>query len=380
MTDTTDLTDDQRAMQDSVRDFVRGEVTPYAADWDREAKVPLDTISKLGEMGYMGVTVPGEWGGSGADFMSYVLLTEDLSYGDAGLCNLVNATNSFANNVLAFGTDAQKETFLRPVASGRQIACMLLSEPQAGSDAANLLTRAVRDGDHYVIDGSKCFVTSGRSAKMSIVVAVTDPSAGKRGISAFIVPTDTPGYHVLRAEKKLGHRANDTCQVALEGMVVPAANLLGELGAGLKIALSGLEAKRIIVAAQAIGVAQAAFDAALRYAKDRKAFGKVIIEHQAVAFTLAEMATEIEVARQMCHFAARIKQRGRPCAKEASMAKLYASQMCERVCSAAIKMHGGYGFLNDYPVEKYYRDAMVFQLYDGTNEIQKMLISREIAK
>ncbi|MDQ2734643.1 MAG: acyl-CoA dehydrogenase family protein [Pseudomonadota bacterium] len=380
ITEATDLTDDQLAMQDSVRDFVRGEVTPHAADWDREAKVPLDTIRRLGEMGYMGVTVPSEWGGSGADFMSYVLLTEELAYGDAGLCNLVNATNSFANNVLAFGTERQKETFLRPVASGKQIACMLLSEPQAGSDAANLLTRAVRKGDNYMIDGSKCFVTSGRSAKVAIVVAVTEPSAGKRGISAFIVPTDTPGYYVLRAEKKLGHRANDTCQVALEGMVVPAENLLGELGTGLTIALSGLEAKRIVVAAQAIGVAQAAFDAALRYAKDRKAFGKAIIEHQAVAFTLAEMATEIEVARQMCHFAARIKGRGIPCAKEASMVKLYASQMCERVCSAAIKMHGGYGFLNDYPVEKYYRDAMVFQLYDGTNEIQKMLISRELAK
>lgn len=374
------LTSDQVAMQDMARDFVRREIAPHAAQWDRDAEVPMQTLRRLGELGYFGVCVPPQWDGSGADFMSYVLLTEELAYGDAGVCNTVNATNSFANNVLAYGTDTQRELYLRPVAAGLQIACMLLSEPQAGSDAANLRTRAVRRGDKYVINGSKCFITSGATAQVSLVIAVTDPEAGKKGISAFIVPTGTPGYTVVRTEHKLGHRSNDTCQIVLEDMEVPAADMLGQPGEGLKIALSGLEAKRVIVAAQAVGVAQAALDAALRYAGEREAFGKKIFDHQAVAFALADMATEVEVARQMCHHAARLKQAGVRCVREASMAKLYASQMCERVCSQAIKVHGGYGFLNDFPVEKYYRDAMVFQLYDGTNEIQKLLISRELAR
>lgn len=377
---STMMNEQQAAMRDMAREFVRREIVPRAADWDRRAEVPVDAIRQLGDLGYMGVCVPTEWGGAGADFFSYVLVTEELSYGDAGLCNLVNATNSFTSNVLAFGTEKQKDLFLRPVAAGQHVACMLLSEPQAGSDAANLRTRAELRGDRYVINGSKCFVTSGLTAQISLVIAVTDPSAGKRGISAFLVPTDSPGYQVIRTEHKLGHRSNDTCQIALEGMEVPGDHMLGLPGDGLRIALAGLEAKRIIVAAQAVGVAQAAFDAAWRYAQQRQAFGKPIIEHQAVAFALAEMATEVEVARQMCHYAARLKQQGLRCAKEASMAKLHASQMAERVCSAAIKVHGGYGFLNDFPVEKYYRDAMVFQLYDGTNEIQKLLISRELGK
>ena len=374
------LTAEQAAMQDMAREFVRREIAPHAAQWDRDAEVPLQTLRRLGELGYFGVCVPPQWGGSGADFMSYVRLTEELAYGDAGLCNTVNATNSFANNVLAFGTQAQCERYLRPVASGGQIACMLLSEPQSGSDAANLRTRAVLRGDKYVISGSKCFITSGATAQVALIIAVTDPEAGKKGISAFLVPTDTPGYTVVRTEHKLGHRSNDTCQIALEDVEVPAGDMLGEPGEGLRIALSGLEAKRVIVAAQSVGVAQAALDAALCYAHEREAFGKKIFEHQAVAFALADMATEVEVARQMCHHAARLKQAGVRCVREASMAKLYASQMCERVCSQAIKIHGGYGFLNDFPVEKYYRDAMVFQLYDGTNEIQKLLISRELAR
>jgi butyryl-CoA dehydrogenase len=373
------MTDDQSAMRDMARDFVRNEVVPHAAEWDRQATVPMATLRQLGELGFFGMQVPTEWGGSGADFLSYIYVTEEMSYGDAGLCNTVNATNSFANNVLAFGTEEQKDRFLRPVATGRHVACMLLSEPQAGSDAANLRTQAVKQGDKYVINGSKCFITSGATAQVSLVVAVTDPAAGKRGISTFIVPTDTPGYTVIRKEMKLGHRSNDTCQVSLDNLEVPASALLGQLGDGLKISLSGLEAKRVVVAAQAVGLAQAAFDAALRYSQERETFGKKIFEHQAVAFTLAEMATELEVARQMCYHAAKLKQSGVRCVKEASMAKLFASQMSERVCSAALKMHGGYGFLNDFPVEKYYRDAMVFQLYDGTNEIQKLLISRELA-
>jgi butyryl-CoA dehydrogenase len=375
----TQITDDQRAIRDMARDYVRSKVIPNAAEWDRESTVPIATLLQLGELGFFGMQVPIEWGGAGADFLSAIYATEELSYGDAGICNTVNATNSFANNLLAFGTQEQKDRFLRPVASGRDVACMLMSEPQAGSDAANLRTRAVKVGDKYVINGSKCFITSGATAHVSLVVAVTDPAAGKKGISAFIVPTDTPGYNVIRKELKLGHRSNDTCQISLDNLEVPASALLGQLGDGLKIALSGLEAKRVIVAAQAVGLAQAAFDAALRYSKERETFGKKIFEHQAVAFTLAEMATDLEVARQMCYHAASLKQSGVRCVKEASIAKLFASQMSERVCSAALKMHGGYGFLNDFPVEKYYRDAMVFQLYDGTNEIQKLLISRELA-
>jgi alkylation response protein AidB-like acyl-CoA dehydrogenase len=372
------MTDEQIAMRDMVRNFVREEVIPHAAEWDRQHIVPKETLEKLGGFGFFGVGIPAEWGGAGADFFSYLYLTEELSYGDAGICNTINATNSFANNLSAFGTAQQKERYLRPVAEGRQIACMLLTEPQAGSDAANLRARAERRGDRYVINGSKLFITSGATAKISLVVAVSDPAAGRRGISAFIVPTDTPGYTVVREELKLGHRTNDTCQISLENVEVPAENLLGELGDGLKIALSGLETKRIVVAAQAVGLAQRAFDEALRYSQERETFGKKISQHQAVAFTLAEMATDLECARQLYHHAARLKDAGIRCVREASMAKLFASQMSERVCSAALKMHGGYGFLNDFPLEKLYRDAMVFQLYDGTNEIQKLLISREL--
>lgn len=375
----TGMTEDQRAMRDFARDFVRDHVLPQAAGWDREARVPSETLAQLGSFGFFGVMIPLDWGGAGGDFFSYIYLTEELSYGDAGLCNTINATNSFANNILAFGTEAQKEKYLRPVAEGRHIACMLLSEPQAGSDAANLRTRAELRGDRYVINGSKVFITSGATAQISLVIAVTDPGAGKKGISAFIVPTDTPGYTVVRKELKLGHRSNDTCQISLDNVEVPAENLLGNLGDGLKIALLGLEAKRVIVAAQAVGLASRAFDAALSYSREREAFGKKIIEHQAVSFTLAEIATELECARQLCYHAGRLKAAGMRCVREASMAKLFASQMSERVCSAALKMHGGYGFLNDFPVEKLYRDAMVFQLYDGTNEIQKILISRELA-
>jgi alkylation response protein AidB-like acyl-CoA dehydrogenase len=375
----TEMTEEQRAMRDVARDFVRDHVLAQAAEWDREARVPSETLAQLGTFGFFGVMIPLDWGGAGGDFFSYIYLTEELSYGDAGLCNTINATNSFANNVLAFGTESQKEKYLRPVAEGRHIACMLLSEPQAGSDAANLRTRAESCDGRYVINGSKVFITSGATAQISLVIAVTDPGAGKKGISAFIVPTDTPGYTVVRKELKLGHRSNDTCQISLDDVEVPAENLLGNLGDGLRIALSGLEAKRVIVAAQAVGLASRAFDAALSYARERETFGKKIIDHQAVSFTLAEMATDLECARQLCYHAGRLKAAGLRCVREASMAKLFASQMSERVCSAALKMHGGYGFLNDFPVEKLYRDAMVFQLYDGTNEIQKILISRELA-
>ena len=375
----SEFTEEQTAIRDMTQEFVRTEVTPFALEWDAAAAVPDKAVRKAGGLGLFGITMAQEWGGAGADFLAYVLATEELAYGDAGFCNMINATNSFGIKIQEFGTAAQKERYLRPVASGDALGCMLLTEPQAGSDAANLRTRAVRMGDNYLISGSKALITSGQAARYACIIAVTDPDAGKKGISAFLVPTDRPGYEVLRFERKLGHRTNQTCQIELENLEVPEEDMLGEPGQGLKVALSGLEAGRIAVAAQAIGVARAALEAALGYANEREAFGRKIFGHQAVAFQLAEMATQIEVARSMCHRAARLKQARAHCIKEASMSKLFASQMAEQVCSAALQIHGGYGFIADYRVEKFYRDARVFQIYDGTNEVQKIIISRELA-
>lgn len=373
------FTTEQIALRDMTRAFVQREVMPFAAEWDREERVPLDTVLKLGALGLFGVCAPPEWDGAGADFLAYMLMTEVLAYGDAGICNMVNAANSFGAKVCDSGTDAQKEKFLRPVSSGQALGCLLMTEPHAGSDAAAMRTRAIRHGDTYVLNGAKCFITSGRSAEYAVIFAVSDPDAGRRGLSAFLTRTGRPGYRVVRQETKLGHRSNDTCQIALEDLEIPASDLLGAPGDGLRIALAAMDSTRVAAAAQAIGVARAAHDAALAYARERQAFGKPIIEHQAVAFRLAEMATQIEVARQMCHHVARLKSAGVRCVKEASMAKLFASEMSERVCSAAIQIHGGYGYVADFPVEKYYRDARVFQIYDGTNEVQKILISRELA-
>lgn len=375
----TELTEEQRAIRETTRAFVAREVTPNALAWDEAGRIPTGAIQAAGQLGLFGIAMPQEFGGGGADFMSYVLATEELAYGDAGFANMINATNSYCLKIRDFGTPAQKKTYLEPVARGRAIACMLLTEPQAGSDAANLKTRAVRHGDKWCISGTKTFVTSGRSAGFACILAVTDPAAGRRGISAFLTRAGGPGWHVAREERKLGHRTNETCQVVLDGLEVDADAMLGAPGEGLKVALQGLDSGRIIVAAQSIGVARAAFDAANAYAREREAFGKTLVEHQAIAFQLAEMATGIEVARAMCHHAARLKQAQAHCIKEASMAKLFASQMAEKVCSVAIQVHGGYGFVADYRVEKYYRDARVFQIYDGTNEVQKILIARELA-
>ena len=375
------LSEQQIAIRDMARDFARREITPFAADWDRREHVPLDTLARMGALGLMGVCVPAAWGGAGADFVSYVLAMEEIAYGDAGIANMMAATNSPYNAaILAYGTDAQKEKFLRPAASGGALAAFLLSEPQVGSDAANLATRAVRRGDHYVIDGMKNFITSGQSAGLAMIFAVTDPAAGKNGISCFLARTGTVGYRVARLEKKLGHRTCDTCQIVLDGLAVPAADMLGPPGAGLCVALSSLDGGRIGVAAQSVGVARAAFDAALAYARVRVTFGKPLIEHQAVAFQLADMSPRIEAARQLYLHAARLKDSGGGSPKEASMAKLFPSEMAEDVTSAALQIHGGYGFLNDYPVEKLYRDMRVFQIYDGPSEIQRMLIARELAK
>jgi butyryl-CoA dehydrogenase len=373
------FSEDQIAIRDMTRQFVKSEVVPYAAEWDRESRISPEVVKNAGALGLFGVSMPAEWGGAGADFKSYVLAVEELAAGDAGLCNMICATNSYGFKVRDYGTDDLKKRFLEPVARGEALGCMLLSEPHAGSDAANIKTRAVRKGDKYVLNGTKVFVTSGKSAGYACIIAVTDPEAGRAGISAFLTKTHRPGYEVLRIEHKLGHRSNETCQIALDNLEIPAEDMLGNPGDGLRIAFSGLDSGRIAVAAQAIGVARAAFEAALGYSQEREAFGKKIFNHQAIGFKLAEMSMEIEVARAMCHHAADLKQSQVRCVKEASISKLFASQMSERVCSAAIQVYGGYGFINDYPVEKYYRDARVYQIYDGTNEVQKILISRELA-
>jgi butyryl-CoA dehydrogenase len=373
------LSEQQISIRDMAREFARREIVPFAAEWDRRHQVPLATIAKMFEAGLMGVCVPPEWGGAGADFVSYVLAMEQIAYGDAGIANVMAANNSpVAAAILAFGNDDQKARFLRPVASEGALAAFLLSEPDAGTDAAAIRTRARRDGEEYVIDGAKCFITSGGSADIAMIFAVTDPAAGKSGVSCFLVHTRTSGYVVTRRESKLGHRSNDTCQIVLEGLRIPAGDMMGRPGEGLKIALSALDTGRIGVAAQAVGVAQAAFDTTLSYARERRTFGKAIINHQAIGFMLAEMATRLESARQLYLHAAVLKGTGRPCIKQASMAKLFAAEMAEFVTSSAIQIHGGYGFLTDFPVEKYYRDQRVFQIYDGTNEVQKMLIAREL--
>lgn len=374
------LSEEQRAIQGSARAFAQGEIKPYAADWDRAGGAPRAIYRALGELGLMGVCVPAEYGGSGADFVSYVLAMEEISAADCGIANMMAANNSpVAAAIVKHGSDAQKDAYLPKLCSGAYVGAILLTEPQAGSDAANLLTRAQFDGEGYVISGTKQFITGGATADVGIIVAVTDPGAGKRGITCFLTPTDKIGYEVTRKENKLGHRTNDTCQIQLNEMRVPASAVLGEIGRGLGIALGHLSAGRIGVAAQAVGTARGSYEHALQFARERETFGKPIVEHQAVAFMLAEMATEIEVARQMTLHAARLEAAGEPSIREASMAKLFASEMSERVCSKAIQIHGGYGYVNDYPVEKYYRDARVLQIYEGTSEVQKIVIARQIA-
>jgi alkylation response protein AidB-like acyl-CoA dehydrogenase len=372
--------EEQRHIRDAARAFAQKEIVPHAAQWDRDCTVPVDVLRAMGPLGLMGMCVAPEWGGAGADFVSYALATEEIAAGDCGLCNMMCVNNSPNCAMLdEHGTGAQKERFLRPLASGRQSSAFLLTEPQAGSDASALTTRAVKKGDRYVIHGTKQFITAGRSADLAFIVAVTDPSAGKRGMSMFVTPTGVAGYRVAREESKLGHRAADTCQIALEGLEVPEENMIGMPGAGYRIALAYLENGRIGVAAQAVGVARAAFEAALRYARVREAFGKPIIDHQGVAFRLADMATKLEAARQLTLHAAALKDAGRPCLQEASMAKVFASDAAERICSDAIQVHGGYGYLNDFPVEKYWRDARVLSIYEGTNDIQRMVIGRTLA-
>jgi hypothetical protein len=374
------LSPEQQLVQDTMRAFARDELAPHAAQWDREHRFPREALRALGGLGALGMVVPERYDGAGMDYVSLAVALEEIAAGDGATSTIVSVQNSVVcGPINAFGSEAQKERWLRPLARGDQLGCFCLTEPHTGSDAAAIATRAGRRGDAYVLNGVKQFITTGKNADVAVVFAVTDKGAAKKGISAFIVDTKTPGYVVARVEDKLGQRASDTAQILFEDCEVPAANLLGREGDGYRIALANLEAGRIGIAAQAVGMARAALEAALAYARERQAFGKPIIEHQAVNFRLADMATEIEAARQLILHAAALRDEGAACLKEASMAKLFASEMAERVCSAAIQVHGGYGYVNDFPVERIYRDVRVCQIYEGTSDIQRLVIGRALA-
>lgn len=374
------LTDEQRMIRDMARAFAAGQLAPNAAAWDRDGTFPVDAVQGMGELGLLGMIVPEEWGGSGADTLTHAVALEEIAAGDGACSTIMAVHNSVAClPVLNFGSEAQKEKFLRPLATGKMLGGFALTEPTAGSDAGAIQTRAWKVGNKYVLNGTKQFITSGKNADLVIVFAKTDPEAGSKGMSAFIVPTDTPGYRVASVEHKMGQRASDTCQIVFEEMELTPDLLLGEEGEGYRIALSNLEGGRIGIAAQAIGMARSAYEHAVAYAKERESFGKPIIEHQAVIFRLAEMRTKIEAARQLTHHAARLRDSGAPCLSEAAMAKLFASEMAEEVCSDAIQIHGGYGYLQDFPVERIYRDVRVTKIYEGTSDIQKLIIGRDIA-
>ncbi len=374
------LPEDHRAIQDAIRTFVQAEIAPKAAAWDKSHAFPAAELKGLAAMGCYGVAVPAEWDGAGLDYLALAVILEEIAAGDGATSTVISVNNCPCCSILmAFGNDDQKTRFLKPLARGDMLGAFCLTEPHVGSEAGGLKTTAVRDGDEYVLNGVKQFITSGKNGDVAIVMAVTDKAAGKKGISAFLVPTNTPGYVVARVEDKLGQHASDTAQILFDNCRIPAVNRLGEEGQGLKIALSGLEGGRIGIAAQALGMARAAFEAALRYSKDRTSFGQPIFQHQAIQFKLADMATQIEAARQLIWHAAALKDAGFPCLKEAAMAKLFASEMAEKVCSEAIQIHGGYGYLSDFPVERIYRDVRVCQIYEGTSEVQKILIGRALA-
>jgi hypothetical protein len=378
------LTEDHLAVQDAVRAYVQDRIAPQAARWDKEHHFPKAELKGLAELGCYGVAVPTEYDGAGLDYLALALILEEVAAGDGATSTIVSVNNCPVCSILmAFGNEQQKQQWLRPLARGDMLGAFCLTEPHVGSEAGGLKTTAVRakdgDGNDYVLNGVKQFITSGKNGDVAIVMAVTDKAAGKKGISAFVVPTSTPGYTVARVEDKLGQHASDTAQIVFDNCRIPAANLLGDEGMGLKIALSGLEGGRIGIASQAVGMARAAFDAALAYSKERRSFGQPIFEHQSVQFKLADMATQIEAARQLIWHAAALKDAGRPCLKEAAMAKLNASEMAERVCSAAIQVFGGYGYVSDFPVERIYRDVRVCQIYEGTSEVQKILIGRALA-
>ena len=373
------LPDDHLAVQDAVRAFVQAEIAPKAAQWDKSHQFPAAELRGLAALGCYGVAVPAEYDGAGLDYLALAVILEEIAAGDGATSTVVSVNNCPVCSILmAFGNEDQKQRFLKPLARGDMLGAFCLTEPHVGSQADGLKTTATRDGDHWVLNGVKQFITSGKNGDVAIVMAVTDKAAGKKGISAFLVPTATPGYHVARVEDKMGQHASDTAQILFDDCRVPAANLIGEEGQGLKIALSGLEGGRIGIASQCVGMARAAFDCALAYAKDRQAFGTAIFNHQAVQFKLADMAMQIEAARQLIWHAASLKDAGRPCLKEAAMAKLNASEMAERVCSAAIQVLGGYGYVSDFPLERIWRDVRVCQIYEGTSDVQKIIIQRAL--
>ena len=374
------LSQEQQLVRDTMRAFAQEQLAPNAARWDREAHFPRAELRALGELGALGMVVPEQWDGAAMDYLSLAVALEEIAAGDGATSTIVAVQNSVVcGPVNAFGNDAQKEKYLKPLARGEWLGCFCLTEPHVGSDAGAIATRAEKKGDRYVLNGVKQFITTGKHADVAIVFAVTDKAAGKKGISAFIVDTKSSGYVVARVEEKLGQHASDTAQIVFEDCAVPAENLLGAEGNGYRIALANLEAGRIGIAAQAVGMARAALDAALAYARERKSFGKPILEHQAVNFRLADMAVQIEAARQLVWHAAALRDAGLPCLKEASMAKLFASEMAERVCSDAIQVHGGYGYVGDFPVERIYRDVRVCQIYEGTSDIQRLVIGRALA-
>jgi butyryl-CoA dehydrogenase len=373
------LTEEHQMIRDALRSFSQERLKPNAARRDKEHTFPKDELKELAALGAFGVAVPEALGGAGLDYVSLALVLEEIAAGDGGTSTIISVNNCPVCSIaMMYANDAQKEQWLRPLAQGDMLGAFALTEPHTGSDASALRTTAVRDGNDYVINGTKQFITSGKYADVAIVLAVTDKAAGKKGISAFWVPTATPGYIVAGIEEKMGQHSSDTAQILFENCRIPAANLIGTEGQGYKIALSGLEGGRIGIASQAVGMARAAFEAALSYAKDRESFGKPIFEHQAVQFRLADMATRIEAARQLIWHAAAMKDAGLPCLKEAAMAKLFASEMAEKVCSDAIQVHGGYGYVSDFPVERIYRDVRVCQIYEGTSDIQKILIARAL--
>ncbi|HDS1780874.1 TPA: acyl-CoA dehydrogenase [Pseudomonas putida] len=373
------VNDEQQQIADAVRAFAQERLRPFAEQWDKEHRFPKEAIDEMAELGLFGMLVPEQWGGSDTGYVAYAMALEEIAAGDGACSTIMSVHNSVGCvPILRFGNEQQKEQFLTPLATGAMLGAFALTEPQAGSDASSLKTRARLEGDHYVLNGSKQFITSGQNAGVVIVFAVTDPEAGKRGISAFIVPTDSPGYQVARVEDKLGQHASDTCQIVFDNVQVPVANRLGAEGEGYKIALANLEGGRIGIASQAVGMARAAFEVARDYANERQSFGKPLIEHQAVAFRLADMATKISVARQMVLHAAALRDAGRPALVEASMAKLFASEMAEKVCSDALQTLGGYGYLSDFPLERIYRDVRVCQIYEGTSDIQRMVIARNL--
>jgi butyryl-CoA dehydrogenase len=373
------LTEEHQMIRDALRSFAQERLAPQAARWDKEHTFPKAELKELAQLGAFGVAVPEQYGGAGLDYVSLALVLEEIAAGDGGISTIISVNNCPVCSIaMMYANDEQKERFLRPLAQGEMLGAFALTEPHTGSDAAALRTTATRDGEDYVINGTKQFITSGKYGDVAIVMAVTDKAAGKKGISAFWVPVDTPGYIVAGLEQKMGQHSSDTAQIVFENCRVPARNLIGEEGMGYKIALSGLEGGRIGIASQSVGMARAAFEAALSYAKERESFGKAIFEHQSVQFRLSEMAMQIEAARQLILHAASMKDAGLPCLKEAAMAKLFASEMAERVVSNAMQVFGGYGYVADFPIERIYRDVRVCQIYEGTSDIQKLLIARAL--